>query len=142
MDVKLAVVKGKTSVKEIPLGGGKMIIGRKRDCNLCIPSSMVSRLHCELSCEGSSLRIKDLGSSNGTFVNGSKVKEKELKPGDTLGIGPVTFLVRIDGAPASPDRRAKASKAPVAAVQEEDEAADFFVVDEPEGAEAAGVDHL
>jgi pSer/pThr/pTyr-binding forkhead associated (FHA) protein len=46
------------------------------------------------------VRIEDLGSSNGTFHNGEKVQDAQLAPGDTVQIGPVTFLVQIDGVPA------------------------------------------
>lgn len=79
MEVKLVVAKGKTETKEIPLAGVSMIIGRKNDCGLRIPSPLVSRQHCELTRVGEKLLVKDLGSSNGTFVNGSKIKKKELK---------------------------------------------------------------
>src|SRR5213593_4413573 len=102
MDAKLVVAKGKTTLKEIPLAGLHTVIGRKNDCGLRIPSPLVSRQHCELSCSGSKLVVKDLGSSNGTFVNGTKVRGKELKSGDTLGVGPVTFIVQLDGEPLSP----------------------------------------
>jgi predicted component of type VI protein secretion system len=99
MDAKLVIAKGKTSVKEIPLAGEKILVGRRNDCGVRIPSPLVSRLHCELTQANDRLVVRDLGSSNGTFVNGTKVKEKELKSGDTLGVGPLTFIVQLGGVP-------------------------------------------
>jgi pSer/pThr/pTyr-binding forkhead associated (FHA) protein len=53
--------------------------------------------------------VEDLGSSNGTFHNGEKVTEgQQLHPGDTVQIGPVTFLVQIDGVPADDQLQAAA----------------------------------
>ena len=117
MDIKLVVAKGKTAVKEIPLLDGTTIIGRRNDCGLRIPSPLVSRQHCELVRSADGLSVKDLGSSNGTFVNGSKVKQKELKTGDTLGVGPITFIVRL-------------GEAAGAGVDHDDEEADFVVAED------------
>ena len=62
----------------------------------------MSRRHCEIGPgeKRSELVVRDLGSSNGTYVNGKRVAETKLEPGDRLSIGPVTFIVRIDGQPA------------------------------------------
>ena len=73
------------------------VIGRREDCDFRIPLGEVSRKHCRLIKDGSSLRLEDLGSSNGTFRNGERVQEAELNPGDTLQVGPVIFVLQIDG---------------------------------------------
>jgi len=52
------------------------------------------------------VRIRDLGSSNGTYVNGHKVDDVELSPGDVIEIGTLLFVVRIDGDPAVIDPEA------------------------------------
>jgi predicted component of type VI protein secretion system len=150
MDAKLVVAGGKTSVKEIPLVIGKTIIGRRNDCALRIMSHLVSRQHCELDHEGVSLVVKDLGSSNGTFVNGIKVQSKQLRAGDTLVIGPITFVVQIAGAspsdtkrppgipvaaagPAADDAAAlviEEEAVPLASSAEEGDAADFVLAEE------------
>ena len=75
------------------------VIGRREDCDFRIPLGEVSRKHCRLIKDGSSLRLEDLGSSNGTFRNGERVQEAELNPGDTLQVGPVIFVLQIDGVP-------------------------------------------
>jgi pSer/pThr/pTyr-binding forkhead associated (FHA) protein len=87
----------------VPLRAGKILIGRQEDCQLRIPSAQVSRHHCEVVTGGSGVRIRDLGSSNGTYVNGQKVEEAELEAGDVIALGSMLFVVRIDGDPASID---------------------------------------
>jgi pSer/pThr/pTyr-binding forkhead associated (FHA) protein len=76
------------------------IVGRREDCDLRIPLGDVSRKHCRFVKDDEAVQLEDLESSNGTFHNGEKIKTAMLSPGDTVQIGPVTFLVQIDGVPA------------------------------------------
>lgn len=76
------------------------VVGRREDCDLRIPLGEVSRKHCRLVKDGDAVRLEDLGSSNGTFHNGERVREADLQPGDSLAVGPVTFTVQINGVPA------------------------------------------
>ncbi|MGD0389716.1 MAG: FHA domain-containing protein [Tepidisphaeraceae bacterium] len=85
------------------------VVGRREDCDLRIPLGEVSRKHCRLIKDGEAIRLEDLGSSNGTFHNGERVREATLGPGDTVQIGPVTFMVQIDGVPADEDMQPAAS---------------------------------
>jgi pSer/pThr/pTyr-binding forkhead associated (FHA) protein len=75
------------------------LIGRAWECHLRIPTSQVSRKHCRFIMEGQNLKVQDLGSTNGTFRNGRRVQEAALAPGDRVQVGPVTFIVQIDGQP-------------------------------------------
>ena len=75
------------------------VIGRREDCDLRIPLGDVSRKHCRLIKDDGVLRIEDLGSSNGTFINGERVQQAELAAGDTLQVGPVVFVAQVDGMP-------------------------------------------
>jgi pSer/pThr/pTyr-binding forkhead associated (FHA) protein len=75
------------------------VIGRREDCDLIIPLGEVSRKHCRLVRDGDLLKIEDLGSANGTFLNGQRVQESLLAPGDTVQVGPVVFVLQIDGVP-------------------------------------------
>ncbi len=86
--------------RDFPISGQKTIIGRRQECHLRIPTGDVSRQHCALLFRGDSIVVKDLGSSNGTYVNSTRIAETELKAGDKLRVGPVTFIVQIDGRPA------------------------------------------
>jgi pSer/pThr/pTyr-binding forkhead associated (FHA) protein len=81
------------------------VIGRREDCDLRIPLGEVSRKHCRILRDGDSLKLEDLGSSNGTFLNGSRVQEALLSPGDTIQVGPVVFVLQIDGQPSDEELR-------------------------------------
>ena len=76
------------------------VIGRRQDCDLCIPLMVISRRHCEINQDQNLLKIRDLGSRNGTLVNGRRIDEADVHPGDQIHIGPLTFGVQIDGEPA------------------------------------------
>jgi pSer/pThr/pTyr-binding forkhead associated (FHA) protein len=86
--------------REFPLSTKKTIVGRRQDCDLRIPTRDVSRRHCEITHDEEEAIVRDLGSSNGTYVNGKRVAETTLNPGDRLAVGPVTFVVQLDGKPA------------------------------------------
>jgi len=76
------------------------VIGRRQDCDLMIPLGEISRKHCRIIRDGDTLRLEDLGSSNGTFYNGRRVQESILSAGDTIQVGPVSFVIQIEGVPA------------------------------------------
>lgn len=94
MDYELVIVQGRSASSTLKLGEGVTTIGRHDECQLRIKSSQVSRKHCELFEKKGLLLVKDLGSSNGTLVNGKRVQgQRVLEPGDELSIGPVLFRV-------------------------------------------------
>ncbi len=66
---------------------GKIRIGRDSECDIELDHLMVSRVHAEIDFAGDSISIKDLNSTNGTFVNGEKVSSANIRPGDMLTIG-------------------------------------------------------
>jgi predicted component of type VI protein secretion system len=85
--------------RDFPLTTPSTIVGRRQDCTLRIPTKDVSRRHCEILIAGNKISVKDLGSANGTYVNGKRVAELPLAAGDKLRVGPVTFMVQVDGQP-------------------------------------------
>jgi pSer/pThr/pTyr-binding forkhead associated (FHA) protein len=95
MIVKLIVIQGSTTIKEVTLRRTRTVAGRKKGCKLRIRSELVSRIHCSFVCTDTRVSIKDLGSSNGTFVNGVRIAEAALRAGDVVQIGPVRFVVKI-----------------------------------------------
>lgn len=103
MGVSLILVKHDHSQVEVPLRPGTEIIGRHTDCRIRIPDASVSRQHCELSVGEGKVTLRDLGSSNGTFVNRKRITQTELAAGDMLCIGKFVLVVRIDGKPATID---------------------------------------
>jgi pSer/pThr/pTyr-binding forkhead associated (FHA) protein len=96
MDARLKVILGTNAGKEIRLLGPKFLIGRAEDCHLRPKSDLISRHHCVLLLEEHALTVRDLGSRNGTLVNGQRVSgECELKTGDNLEVGPLKFEVSV-----------------------------------------------
>jgi len=89
--------------KKVPITHDRTVLGRLDDCQLRIPSGRVSRHHCEIVHEDGTLTLRDLGSSNGTYLNQSKITEKELSAGDLIAVGSLVFLVQIDGEPGDFD---------------------------------------
>ena len=87
--------------RDIALVNKTTLIGRRNDCALRIQAGDVSRQHCQIALAEEEAVVKDLDSSNGTFVNGERVDEVKLSAGDQLMIGPVVFVVQIDGQPES-----------------------------------------
>ena len=71
----------------------KILIGRALECDISILEPGLSRRHAELDLIGEELTLKDLGSSNGTYVNGDKIDEVVLKDGDVLQFFKVRFIV-------------------------------------------------
>jgi pSer/pThr/pTyr-binding forkhead associated (FHA) protein len=101
MKVQLIVVRGKPEGKVIPLAGPKFKIGRGETCHLRPNSEQVSREHAEFTIESSALIVRDLGSRNGTLVNGKALTTEacQLKDRDLVQVGPLTFAVSIQDAP-------------------------------------------
>lgn len=106
METSLILVRPASQRREVPLNRPRTVIGRRDDCQIRIPVGSVSRQHCELVRTDEGLSVRDLGSSNGTYVNQKKVVEQELMPGDLLAVGPCVFVVRVNGEPAEIDPEA------------------------------------
>jgi predicted component of type VI protein secretion system len=102
MDVKLHLVKGNPKGKTVEVPAGTVAIGRAENSDVIIASTRVSRNHCEITNDGKRLVIRDKGSANGTFVNGVRIDEHVLQAGDEVQVGPLTFIVEIDGQRTSP----------------------------------------
>jgi hypothetical protein len=90
MEAKLIVIRGKANKGEVALNL-PTTIGRSRDSDLTVAHPMVSRRHCEIFEADGALKIRDLGSLNGTFVNGERVTEAEVPPDAEITVGPLTF---------------------------------------------------
>jgi pSer/pThr/pTyr-binding forkhead associated (FHA) protein len=113
MDVNLIMFLENGKRKDFPVKGKTAVVGRRDDCELRIPLQAVSRRHCKFIKGDLGLELKDLASSNGTFVNNQRVQETILKAGDRVVVGPVVFVVQIDGDPAEPKPvRTRLTKAP------------------------------
>lgn len=86
----------------------KTTIGRVDDNSFQIAEPSVSSHHCEVSLRGSEVVVKDLNSTNGTFINGEKISESVLKPGQTLRLGQIELQLLTEGMPVPPPSAAPA----------------------------------
>jgi len=90
----LKIVGGKRDGETISLITPKFLIGREQDCHLRPNSELVSRHHCVFTLDEYSLRLRDLGSTNGTFVNDQRLEgETTLKEGDCVRVGKLDFEI-------------------------------------------------
>jgi DNA-binding winged helix-turn-helix (wHTH) protein len=88
--------------EEIPLGEGENLIGRGPDCRVRIDSERVSRRHARILVRGSSATLEDLGSKNGTHVDGRRVASAvPLTPGAVIGVGRTALVLRRSGGQGS-----------------------------------------
>jgi pSer/pThr/pTyr-binding forkhead associated (FHA) protein len=79
------------------LPGNERTIGRATGADFIIDAALVSRVHCRVTAlAGGELEIKDLESTNGTYVNGERVDTARLAPGDRLLVGRVEFVALRD----------------------------------------------
>lgn len=99
MDVTLILFKKDGSQKAFPLPSSLTVIGRRHDCDLCVPLMVVSRRHCQVSLNSDAVKLRDLDSQAGTFLNGQRISDAIVRAGDYITIGPLTFLLQIDGKP-------------------------------------------
>jgi predicted component of type VI protein secretion system len=111
MQVVLVMFRADGERRSFSIVRDMTVVGRREDCDLRIPLGEVSRKHCRLIKDGDTMRLEDLGSSNGTFHNGERVREATLAAGDTVQIGPVTFMVQIDGVPADEEMQPSTGEA-------------------------------
>jgi sigma-B regulation protein RsbU (phosphoserine phosphatase) len=97
----LRLINKDGSERDFPLSGDELIIGRNLEAGLRLEGNEISRRHCRLIKAGPRFLIEDLGSSNGTFVNGVRIRARtELQPEDEIRLGP--YRVRLESAIESP----------------------------------------
>jgi pSer/pThr/pTyr-binding forkhead associated (FHA) protein len=97
MEARFTVISGPFRGQTFQVPRGKFILGREHDCHLVLDSNSVSRHHCVLLMDDYTLRIRDLASKNGTFVNRDQTRlgERILVNGDTVRVGDLVFRVEL-----------------------------------------------
>ena len=127
MSVKLKVMQGANAGKEIKVSKEQFVIGRGDDCHLRAKSDAISRRHCILVLNQNQVLLRDLGSKNGSYVNGDRVEgERVLKSGDNLKFGPLEFQIVIDVGIPNGEKRPRVANVKEAAAR----TFDSSVVDE------------
>jgi len=90
-------------VRNVRVGASRFTVGRKPEASLCIPSPTVSREHAELTVVDRGLLLRDLGSTNGTSVNGVRITEPcTVRHGDLIQFGQIVFRVVQQRAESGP----------------------------------------
>src|SRR3990167_7355514 len=104
MGFQLVISEGKEAGREFEFDQDSVIIGRTAECDVILYEAGVSRKHARIVVDDAGIWIEDLGSSNGTKVNGSVIeKKKALKDGDSISMGPVIFAFKpVELAPEGP----------------------------------------
>ncbi len=93
----LVTIKGPNPGQRFTLSGDSLLIGRQEDADIYLESLAVSRQHARLRCHGGEYFVEDVGSSNGTFINGRRISgPTPLVEGDALQIGPYILNLRPD----------------------------------------------
>lgn len=98
---------------DIPLDRLLVVVGRHRRCDAQIDSARVSRRHCCLALDSDGVLVRDLGSTNGTWINGRRVEEGALLPGDELSIAHLRYALELAPEPAAGPAAPSASHAEV-----------------------------
>ena len=93
---KLVVLSAGMTGRTHELKVDKTTIGRVEDNTFEIAESSVSSHHCEVLLRGNEVLVRDLNSTNGTFINGQKISESVLKPGQVLRLGQVELRLETD----------------------------------------------
>ncbi|MFM7551942.1 MAG: FhaA domain-containing protein [Actinomycetota bacterium] len=82
---------------EVPIGDAAIVIGRSKDCDISLADGNVSRRHAEFGRDGEGFAIRDLDSTNGTLVNGRRIRREPVGEGDEITVG--TSTLRIERRP-------------------------------------------
>ena len=90
----LTMVLGEEEGETFLLGPGRTTIGRLASNDVPVPDPSLSRHHAEITADNGRFLLSDLGATNGTFVNGRRIAETELKDADKIGAGEVLFIFR------------------------------------------------
>ena len=98
---KLVLLSAGMTGRTHDLKADKTTIGRVEDNTFQIAEPSVSSHHCEVLLRGNDVIVKDLNSTNGTFINGEKVTESPIKPGQILRLGQIEMRLETDAAPAT-----------------------------------------
>lgn len=93
---RLILLGSATEPSSWPVVEGTLVIGRSKDCQVSVPDTRLSRHHTQPICQGRQVLVSDLGSVNGTYLQGSRIHEpQQLRDGDVLRVGPLEFRFEV-----------------------------------------------
>jgi pSer/pThr/pTyr-binding forkhead associated (FHA) protein len=112
---KLVILNASLAGRSQELAVDKTTIGRVEDNTFPITEPSVSSHHCEVLLRGNDVVVKDLNSTNGTFINGDQVSEAVLKPGQTLRLGQIELRLETEEMASAPTSVSSAAPATTSA---------------------------
>jgi len=115
------ISEGGGEPKILALGAGPLTIGRHAENKVVIADDLASRFHCVIEKTDEGAMVRDLGSRNGTGVNGVRVKSRALENGDVVQVGKTTLTLIVPGAPAKAVAASKSRKGPATAIIPDDQ---------------------
>jgi pSer/pThr/pTyr-binding forkhead associated (FHA) protein len=101
MKARIRIVNGRLAGQTVEIGT-RLLVGREADCDLRPAGEFVSRHHCALALDGFTVRILDLASKNGTFINGHRLIADEpilLHDSDLVSVGETAFIIELSPHP-------------------------------------------
>ncbi len=101
LSVALVVLEGPARGQRVKVEGGRATIGSSSACTLALADREVSRMHCALELGAARIALRDLGSTNGTYVGELAVRDVDLLPGAVVRVGASAFRVEVEGHPQS-----------------------------------------
>lgn len=90
----LEIIQGPDSGRTFPLEGNEVHMGRQAQCEIVLRDLEISRRHLKVSQSGDDWIVDDLGSTNGTWLNGQRIAKQRISPGDRVEIGETVFVLR------------------------------------------------
>jgi len=92
----VVIVEGPGAGQEYPLEKAVSVVGRERGVDIPLPDTTVSRRHAAIDAATGGFRLKDLGSTNGTLLNGRKIRESAIRHGDRFQVGNTTLQFVVE----------------------------------------------
>src|ERR1041384_5959484 len=93
---ELVIISGRYRGQRTPLTSETFRIGRDRTCQVAVDDEAASRVHSEIVQQGGQLILRDLHSTNGTYLNDERITEAMLRNGDRIGVGDTILLLQLD----------------------------------------------
>jgi pSer/pThr/pTyr-binding forkhead associated (FHA) protein len=119
MAFQLVISEGKEAGREFLFDQASIVIGRTPECDVILYDSGVSRRHARIFDDGDGPHIEDLGSANGTLVNGARISKTPLCDGDAIVLGPVKFTFTALGDSLPPEEGTDAGKEEVRTAEQD-----------------------
>jgi pSer/pThr/pTyr-binding forkhead associated (FHA) protein len=91
----ILVLNGFYEGLELPIDRGRVVVGRGRGADVILAEPTISRAHAAIACDGECFFVEDLGSTNGTLVNGERCERTQLGSGDEIRMGRLQLRVKL-----------------------------------------------